>query len=189
MFCPQILIIFETMENHFYKRIDTSSASTNSRNGLRDFVLQNPEYLAELCTIALNTNYKNHYKGVWILEMIAETQTELLTDFINTICDAFSTIKNDSAIRGISRVAFFFGTSTKIKLTKTQEEKIIEICLDWLIRDERVAPKVYAMKTLGHLGQKNPWINEELCNIINKDYAAQSAGYKAAAREVLKKLK
>ncbi|WP_158626876.1 hypothetical protein [Flavobacterium sp. GT3R68] len=52
------------MENQFYKRIDSSNASTNCRNGLRDFVLHNPEYLSELCTIALNTNYKNHYKGV-----------------------------------------------------------------------------------------------------------------------------
>ncbi|RTY88504.1 hypothetical protein [Flavobacterium sp. GT3R68] len=89
----------------------------------------------------------------------------------------------------MSRVAFFLGTATEIKLTETQQEKIIEICLDWLIRDERVAPKVYAMKTLGHFAQKNPWINEELRNIINKDYAGQSAGYKASAREVLKKLK
>ena len=31
-------------------------------------------------------------------------------------------------------------------------------------------------------------IKEELRNIINKDFANQSAGYKAAAREVLKKI-
>ncbi|MET0760171.1 MAG: hypothetical protein ABWZ56_07105 [Flavobacterium sp.] len=177
------------MGNHFYKRIDNSNASTDCRNGLRDYVLQNPEYLDELCIIALNTNYKNHHKGVWILEMIAEMQTDLLTDYINTICETFSNIKNDSAIRGMSRIAFFLGTSTKIKLTEIQEEKIIEICLDWLIREERVAPKVYAMKTLEHFSKKNQWIKDELRNIINKDYAAQSAGYKAAAREVLKKIK
>jgi len=200
MFCSQILFIFEsslkgrtvrskTMENHFFKRIDISSASTNSRTGLRDFVIENPAYLPELCSLALNTNYKNHYKGVWILEMIAEKQTELLSPHIDAICDTFPKIKNDSAIRGMSRVAYFLGTSSKIKLTETQEEKIIEICLDWLIRDERVATKVYAMKALEYFGKKHLWINEELSNIINKDYASQSAGYKAAAREVLKKMK
>ncbi len=200
MFFEQILFIFDsspkganrrskTMENHFFKRIDNSSASTNCRNGLRDFVLQNPAYLDELCSIALNTQYKNHYKGVWILEMIAEKQTELLSDYITPICATFSEIKNDSAIRGMSRVAFFLGTSTKIKLTESQEEKIIEICLDWLIRDERVAPKVYAMKTLDFFAKKHDWIKDELQNIIDKDYANQSAGYKAAAREVLKNMK
>lgn len=177
------------MENIFFKRIDRSNASTNCRTALRDFVIENPEYLNELCSIALNTNYKNHYKGVWILEMIAEKQTELLSDYTSVICDSFPNIKNDSAIRGMSRVAYFLGTSTKIQLTESEEEKIIEICLDWFIRDERVAAKVYAMKTLSHLGQKHPWIHDELNNIIEKDYAGQSAGYKAAAREVLKKIK
>ena len=177
------------METIFFKRIDSSNAGTNCRNGLRDFVLQHPEYLDELCAMALDTNYKNHYKGVWILEMIAEKQTGLLSGYADSICGSFASIRNDSAIRGMSRVAFFLGTSAKIKLTETQEEKIIEICLDWLIRDERVACKVYAMKTLDYLSGKHPWIKDELHNIIDKDYAAQSAGYKAAAREVLKKMK
>jgi hypothetical protein len=177
------------MENHFFKRIDTSNASTNCRNGLRDFVLQNPAYLDELVSLALDTHYKNHYKGVWILEMIAEKQTGLLSNYIDSICTAFPKIKNDSAIRGMSRVAFFLGTSSQLTLTEEQEEKVIEICLDWLIRDERVAPKVYAMKALDFLSKKHAWIKEELYTIIDKDYAGQSAGYKAAAREVLKRLK
>ena len=177
------------MENHFFKNIDNSNASTNCRNGLRDFVLQNPAYLDELCSFALNIEYKNHYKGVWILEMIAEKQTGLLSGYVDSICSSFASIKNDSAIRGMSRVAFFLGTTTKINLTEKQKEKIIEICLDWLIRDERVACKVYAMKTLDYLSGKHPWIKDELHCIIDKDYAAQSAGYKAAAREVLKKRK
>ncbi len=200
MFFEQILFIFDsspmrrtvrskTMENHFFKSIDNSNASTNCRNGLLDFVLQNPEYLEELCSIALNMEYKNHYKGVWILEMIAEKQVELLSNHINSICDTFPKIKNDSAIRGMSRVAFFLGTAPKLNLTENQEEKIIEICLDWLIRDERVAPKVYAMKTLEFFAKKYDWIKDELQNIIDKDYANQSSGYKAAAREVLKKIK
>lgn len=177
------------MENHFFKRIDISNASTNCRNELKGFVIQNPEYVNELCSIALDTTYKNHYKAVWILEMIAEKQTELLSQHINSICDAFPNIKNDSAIRGMSRVAYFLGTTTQIKRTETQEEKIIEICLDWLIRDERVAPKVYAMKTLEYFAKKHDWIKDELQNIIDKDYANQSAAYKAVARGVLKKIK
>jgi hypothetical protein len=177
------------MENDFFKRIDNSNASTNCRTALRDYVLENPEYLNELCSIALNTNYRNHYKGVWILEMIAEKHTDLLSNYTSAICDTFSNIKNNSAIRGMSRVAYFLGISTKIELTENEEEKIIEICLDWLIRDERVAPKAFAMKTLSHFGKKYQWINNELNSIIEKDYANQSAGYKATAREVLKKIK
>lgn len=156
---------------------------------MRDFVLKQPEYLDDLIGFGTDLTNKNHHKGVWIIEMLAEHQTELLIPFINTICQTISNYKNDSAIRGISRVAYFFSISDKIKLTESQQEKLIEICLDWLIRDERVACKVYAMKTLHHLSKKEPWIAEELKAIINRDYAHQSAGYKAAAREVLGKRK
>jgi hypothetical protein len=45
------------------------------------------------------------------------------------------------------------------------------------------------MYTLCHYAQKEDWIKEELRQIIDKDYLTQSAGYKAAAREVLKKIK
>lgn len=56
----------------------------------------------------------------------------------------------------MSRVAFFIGTSFQLTLTEEQEEKIIEIGLDWLIHDKRVAPKIYAMKALDFLSKKTP---------------------------------
>jgi hypothetical protein len=88
----------------------------------------------------------------------------------------------------MSRTAFFLSTSKTISLTKIQQEKLIEICLDWLIGDAKVAPKAYAMYTLSHYTKNQDWIKEELQNIIHKDFANQSAGYKAAAREVLRKI-
>jgi hypothetical protein len=176
------------MKSVLYNRLENSNASTECRNGLRDFIFDNPVYLSDLIAFGTDLSNKNHHKGVWIIEMIAEMKTEMLLPHIDTICETISKYKNDSAIRGMSRVAFFLGTSKKITLSEHQEEKLIEICLDWLIRDERVACKVYAMKTLSHFGKTQDWINEELRNIINKDYATQSAGYKAASREVLGKI-
>ena len=177
------------MHPTFTDQLSTINASTENRNRMRDFVLKQPEYLKELIAFGTDLNNKNHHKGVWIIEMIAEHQTELLIPFIDTICQTISDYKNDSAIRGISRVAYFFGTGKNINLSESQQEKVIETCLDWLIRDERVACKVYAMKTLHHFSKKEPWIAEELKAILSRDYAYQSAGYKAAAREVLGKRK
>ena len=177
------------MENHFFEKLNSTNARTENRNKLRDFILENPEFLVDLIAFGTDLNNKNHYKAVWIIEMIAETKNQMLSPHINTICETISKYKNDSAIRGMSRVAFFLGTSKQITLAENQEEKLIEICLDWLIRDERVACKVYAMQTLCHFGEKHEWINDELKQIINRDYPNQSAGYKAAAREILKKIK
>ena len=44
------------------------------------------------------------------------------------------------------------------------------------------------MYTLCHYAQKEDWIKDELRQIINKDYGSQSAGYKAAAKDVLKQI-
>ena len=176
------------MNMTFFNRITKSNASTNCRNGIRDFVVENPDYMKDLAAYAVDLTNKNQYKAVWIIEMLAETHTTLLVPYIDSICGTISKYKHESAIRGMSRVTFFLSTSKTISLNETQQEKMIEICLDWLIGDAKIAPKVYAIYTLGHYAKKHDWVKEELQQIINKDFAHQSAGYKAAAREVLRKI-
>jgi ferritin-like protein len=83
----------------------------------------------------------------------------------------------------------FLSKSKTIKLTENQETKIIETCLDWLIQDEKVAAKAYSMITLYNFGKKHSWINEELKAILLQDYFKHSAAYRAAAKEILEKLK
>ncbi|WP_293890091.1 hypothetical protein [Flavobacterium sp.] len=176
------------MDTTFFNRISKSNASTNSRNGIRDFVIENPDYMKDLVAFATDLTNKNQYKAVWIIEMLVETHAEMLIPFVDVICATISKYKHESAIRGMSRTAFFLSTSKSIHLTETQQEKLIEICLDWLIGNAKIAPKVYAMYTLSHYTKQHDWVKEELQNIINKDFAKQSAGYKAAAREVLLQL-
>lgn len=176
------------METIFHIRIAKSNASTDCRNSIRDFVVENPEHLGELVAFATDLTNRNHYKAVWIIEMLVETHTQMLLPYIDRICETMPKCKHESAIRGMSRTAYFLSTSKVISLNENQKEKLIEICLDWLIGDAKVAPKAYAMYTLGHYAQKEEWLKDELTTIINKDFYAQSAGYKAAAKEVLRKI-
>jgi hypothetical protein len=83
----------------------------------------------------------------------------------------------------------FLSKSKTIKLSESQETKIIETCLDWLIQDEKVAAKAYSMITLYNFGKKYSWINEELKTILSQDFFKHSAAYKAAAKDILRKLK
>ncbi len=125
----------------FFNRIAMSNASTNCRNGLRDFVLKNSDTMPDLIAIGTDLNNKNHYKAVWIIEMLAEHSAKILIPFVEIICETMAHYKHESAIRGMSRVAYFLSTSKDIALTANQKEKLIEICLDWLIGDAKVAPK------------------------------------------------
>ncbi len=168
--------------------IEKSNAGKLSRLEVFSFIEKHPEQLDPLIKIGTDLNNKNHYKAVWIIEIIAEKKTHLLLPYLDKICKTVPNYKHESAIRGMSRILFFLSTSKVISLSENQNEKIIEQCLDWLIGDIKIAPKVYAMYTLNHYAKNISWIKEELKNIINKDFAHQSAGYKAAAKEVLMKI-
>lgn len=176
------------MDSSFLDKIAKSNASTNCRNGNKDLVLQNQELLPGLIAFGTDLTNKNQYKAVWIIEMLAETHPELLIPFIDSICNVAGKYKHESSIRGISRTILFLAKSKKVSLTEEQQEKFIEISLDRLIGDDKVAPKAFAMYALSHFSQQHEWIKAELQDIINKDFAHQSAGYKAAAREVLRKI-
>ena len=176
------------MNFEFYNRIATSSAATENRNSILNFVIENPNSMVDLTTIAFDVKDKNHHKAVWIIEMIAEINPVLLTPFLDTICEILSEFKNHSAVRGMSRTIYFISTSKEITLTKTQKEKITETAMDWLIGDARIAPKVFAMRTLSEFSTKHHWIKEALTNVLSENYLKQSPGYKAAAKAVLKSI-
>ena len=103
----------------------------------------------------------------------------------------------DSAVRPVAKVceylvsAYYSKTDNAIKtaLNSKHIEKIVESCFDWMINDEKIAPKAYAMNTLFLLGQDIDWIHQELVLILERDYQMQSSGFKARARHILKKIK
>ncbi|MFY7729978.1 MAG: hypothetical protein ACOVRN_10710, partial [Flavobacterium sp.] len=75
-------------------------------------------------------------------------------------------------------------------LSAQQKELITEACFDWLINpDGKVANKAYAMRTLYILGKDTEWVYPELKRILSEDFSAHSAAYKAAAKELLQKMK
>lgn len=177
------------MDADFYKQIDRSTAHRKSREDNRDFIYKNPNYLNELTQLAFDLKDKNHHKAWWIMELIFEEKLHLITPYLNSFCDIIPKLKEDPAKRPASKICLFLSDSKKYNLTETQETKIIETCLDWLIRDEKVAAKAYSIRTLFNFGKKYDWIHPELLQIVQQDFAHHSAAYKAVAKEILRKLK
>ena len=180
---------FYSMNKAFYQLLEESTAHRLNREFIRDYVFQNPEKLKFLMEIALNENDKIHVKACWSLELIFELKLELLLPFLDDFITKIPFFKNDSAIRPASKICMFLSKSKTLKLSENQENKVIETCLDWLIQDEKVATKAYSMRTLYNFGKKHTWINEELKTILSQDYPNHSAAYKAAAKDILRKLK
>ena len=181
------------MKTEFYQRIEQSTAGRIDREKNRNLALRDENFLQTVISIAFNPEDKNHHKGCWILELVCEKKLKLFIPFMETFCEILPLLKNDSAIRPMSKICLFLAKSNRrtngIKLLQLQKTQIIEMCFDWLIRDEKVATKVYAMKTLFIFGKSHDWIHLELKNIIQQDYVNESPAYKSNTKNILKKLK
>jgi hypothetical protein len=184
------------MDLELYQRIENSSAHTQNRIDNGTFIVQNSHLLEDLIAVSFSVDNKIHIRACCILEKALELQLDLISPHLDSVCDKIAWLKNDSAVRSISRFIMLMVQDNTRKsnqnqnyLTENQLQKITENCFDWLISDLKIASKVYAMYTLYELGKTQDWIFPELKTILEQDTAKHSAGYKAAARETLKKLR
>jgi hypothetical protein len=177
------------MNTNFYNQIARGTAHRKSRDENTSFVLSHLEHIEDLAKIACNPKDKNHYKALWIIELISIKKPEVILPIINAFCDALPKYKIEKAIRPSAKICLQLVKSKNVNLTENQEEKITETCLDWLINDVKVAPAAFAMRALFLLGKKYNWINDELKLILSKDLDHASPGYRFAVKDILKQLR
>lgn len=177
------------MESNFYQQLENSTAYRKSRDLNCELALENPENLKIAFDLAFDLENKNHFKAWWCLELVLEKELLFITSYLDFFSSTISKYKHDSAVRPISKICMFIAKSKTITLTKKQEKQIIEACLDWLIQEQKVATKAYAIRALYEFSKKHIWIKEELKTILTQDYPLHSYAYQAVAREILKKLK
>ncbi|WP_116787090.1 hypothetical protein [Flavobacterium psychrotrophum] len=177
----------------FIIEIANSTAHRPVRDRLSGFVFQDKELLPVLISCALDITGKNHHKACWILELVLENKIVWLTEYLPQFCDTLSKYRNDGAIRSVSKICLFAITQhqkQKDFVSSQQLQQITEACFDWLINPGgKVANKAYAMRTLYLLGKSEPWIYPELQRILQEDFIKHTAAYKAAAKEILQKIK
>ncbi len=180
------------MNSPMFSKIEQATAHLKNRIMVRNFALKDEAHLSELTAIAFNTDHALHIKAFWCLDLVCEKKVKTLLPYVDAFCEVLPKITNDSSLRPATRIALFLSKSNHrkngINLSKTQEHQLIEALIDRLLQDEKVASKVYAMKALFVLGKKYPWIYEALQPILSQDYSNHSAGYKAAAKHILRRL-
>lgn len=177
------------MDATYYQTIANSTAHRKSRDDNKNFIFNHPEHLPDLLQISYNTTDKNHHKACWILELVFEERLVLIQPHLSDFCDNLKHHTSDSAIRSLSKICLFLAQSKTLKLTETQEEQITEACLDWLIQTDKAANAAYSMRALYFLGKRQPWINDELKLILSREFVNQTPGYRAAVKDLLKRLR
>ena len=180
-----------------YKELSYVKGTRENRLKNAKLILDDLDLLPHLLTVLFMTEDKISCKAAWILEFVLAEYLYGIIPYLDEFTLKLSTVKFDSAKRPVVKICEFIAKAyyskdqnpIKTTLTALYRERIIECCFDWMINDEKIAPKAYSMNSLYLLGHNHDWIHQELELILERDFQMQSSGFKARARHVLSKIK
>lgn len=164
------------------------------RDEAADFICQHPELFPLLLEQVFEVEDPLHIRAAWTMELLSINNIGLFEEHSVYFFDNMNKVVNESSLRPVSKTCMYliqFKSLDSVKLDSIgpdQFEKIVESNFDWLIGEHKVATQVYAMDTLMMLGDKQPWIHEELKLILQRNTASGTKGYQAHARKILKNL-
>jgi len=180
-----------------YKELDYVNHSRENRKKYALLVINNPELIPFVIDILFRVDDKISCRAAFLLEFVARENLDSILPYLDRITENMHKVHLDSAVRPIAKICEYLveayyhkhDNHTKEYLSETHREKIVEISFDYLITDQKIAPKAYSMNTLYLLGIDSDWIHPELVLILERNMHLQSAGFKARARHLLRKIK
>lgn len=182
--------------DELYNNLSYVNHSRENRQKYAQLVLNNPQLLPLVVELALRVDDKQSPRAAWLLEFVAREKLSAIFPILDLLLPNMKTVYKDAAVRPMAKICEYlieayykFTHGIRDVLTKEQLEIIIENCFDWMINDEKIAPKAYSMNSLYLLGTEYDWIHPELAIILERDFQMQSSGFKARARRILKQIK
>ena len=176
-----------------YHELNDVNHSREKRILFSNIIINEPKMLSSLLEIVFEVDDKISCRAAWVLEFVCGAKLEVLTPYLEFFTSQLKKVHLDSAVRPLAKICEYIAVDCynnklsilKLPLINIYKEHIIEACFDWLINDEKIAVKAYAMHTLFLFGKEFEWIHPELKIILEKDYESQSSGYKARARKIM----
>lgn len=184
-------------KNQLYSELSVMSSSREDRLNYANLVLNNLTLLPKLLDIAFIVNDKTSCRAAWVLEFVCKKNINALIPYFGLFTNNLKSLHLESALRPMSKICYFIASeynsmlqnNLKDALTSLHKEQITEVCFDWLIGNQKIATKAYAMDVLFLLGKDQVWVHAQLSEILQQDFSSQSAGYKVRAKRILIKLK
>lgn len=180
-----------------YEELNYVNHSREKRLHYAHLMQANPDLVPKLLEILFMVDDKISPRAAWVFEFMCHANIDIIIPYLDTFTKNMYNVHLDSAVRPVAKICEFLAiaytskneNNIKKALTETHKERIIEVCFDYMINDEKIAPKAYSMNTLFLFGKDFDWIHPELALILERDFQMQSSGFKARARHILKKIK
>lgn len=180
-----------------YQELNYVNHSREKRLHYANLLIDNPNLVDNILEILFKTDDKISPRAAWVFEFMCSKDISYIIPHLDYFTKNMNRVKIDSAVRPVAKICELIATAYTSKenhpikkaLTETHKERIIENCFDYMINNEKVAAKAYSMTTLFMLGKSYDWIHPELVMILERDFAIQSAAFKARAKHIFHKLK
>ncbi|PIA79348.1 adenylosuccinate lyase [Gaetbulibacter sp. 4G1] len=180
-----------------YEELNYVNHSREKRLYYAHLMQDNPNLVPKLLKILFMVDDKISPRAAWVFEFMCNDNIDTIIPYLDYFTKNIHKVHLDSAVRPVAKICEFLAksytskTTNNIKkgLTEAHKERIIEVCFDYMINDEKIAPKAYSMNTLFLFGKDYDWVHPELALILERDFQMQSSGFKARARHILKKIK
>jgi hypothetical protein len=180
-----------------YQELNYVNHSREKRLYYANLVIDNPDLIEKLLEILFKVDDKISPRAAWVFEFMCKENLAEAIPYLDYFTENMHKVHLDSAVRPVAKVceylitAYYSRTENRMQtvLLPRHREKIIEVCFDYMINDEKIAPKAYAMNCLFLLGKDYDWIHPELVLILERDFQMQSSGFKARAKQIIKKVK
>jgi len=184
-------------EEQLYEQLKYVNHSREKRLKYAHIIVDNPELIPKVLDILFSVEDKKSARAAWLLEFVARDNLDFLIPQLDRITSEMHKVYLDSAVRPMAKIceclveAYYSKNDNLVKhsLNSIHIDHIIECCFDWMINDEKIAPKAYSMNSLYLLGQDYDWIHPELVLILERDFQMQTSGFKARAKHIIRKIK
>ena len=180
------------MDKTLEQKVAESNSHRRCREDIATLVLERRELANDLISLALEVNGENHFKACWILEIVLERDLSFLAPRLSEFCDNLQNWTNDSALRSVAKICVFCARELQRQQDFLSEKQIVQItesCFRWLISDEKVATKAYAIHTLFETGKGLDWVYAELVPVLQQGFPNHSPAYRSVAKKVLFKIR
>ncbi|MBQ4821739.1 adenylosuccinate lyase [Aquimarina sp. MMG016] len=182
---------------HLEEILSSVNHSREKRSHFANLIIQHPELLPELLHICSRVDEEISCRASWGLEFLCKHHLEAILPYLDQLFMLIPKVYQHPAVRPMAKIceylilAYYEQKKPIIRdsLTIKHREQIAEFCFDWLITDQKVAPKAYSITCLYLLGTDFEWIHPELKTTLENNYHSGSAAYKARSRIILKKLR
>jgi len=123
-----------------------------------------------------------------LLDDLATYNHQLLDNYIDYFIEALPKVRNESIKRLCSKLCILLVEKRKAILSTSNEEQLMNQCLEWLTQEAKVATEANAMQIIMRLANKFPTQAKLIAELIEVRYSEKSVAYQNRAKKLLKQV-